>query len=145
MNVQRYERAYLASLSANSSSSSAPPSANTGEGTIQKLVDEVLQSLSRCDPLGQFLGTEMTTGRWRVLNPVFAQLKTEQAFFECLQVKQRRRIRQLEAEWKFRIRARKGDVAAGTRGQDGSRESPGRGHCGGGDGDLGNDILNTVL
>jgi len=101
MNVLRYEKTYLASIN---SKTTLPSSNSGGEDTIQTLINTTLISLSRCDPPGRFLGMEMTTGRWRVLNPVFAQLKTEQTFFECLQVKQRQKVRQIEVDWKERIR-----------------------------------------
>jgi len=109
MNVRRYEKAYLASSGAPYSSSSGSPmsSYNMGEDSIQKLINETVITLSLCDPPGRFLGMEMTTGRWRVLNPIFAQLKTEQTFFECLQVKQSQKVRQLEEEWKERIQMEK--------------------------------------
>jgi len=61
-----------------------------GEDYIQKLIGEILLALSRADPPGRFLGMDMKTGKWRVLNPVYANLKTELTFFECLQVQQRR-------------------------------------------------------
>ena len=46
---------------------------------------------------GRFLGIDMDTGRWRLMNAIFYQLKIEQTFFSCLQVK-RRREHQLLAE-----------------------------------------------
>lgn len=92
MNVPRYEQAYLASLVSGDASGE--------EDATQTLIEEMLTSLSKCDPPGKFLGMDMSTGRWRVLNPVFAQLKTEQTFFECLQVKQRRQARLQQEERK---------------------------------------------
>ncbi|KAL7479425.1 hypothetical protein ACHAW6_005156 [Cyclotella cf. meneghiniana] len=59
--------------------------------SIQKLVAETLLSVSKCDPPGRFLGMDFSTGRWRILNPIFAQSKTEQTFFECMRVTQRKR------------------------------------------------------
>ena len=100
MNVQRYEKAYLTSVS---NAARHATSSNTigehhvqnvinemGEDYIQKLIGEILLALSRADPPGRFLGMDMKTGKWRVLNPVYANLKTELTFFECLQVQQRR-------------------------------------------------------
>ncbi|KAL3776061.1 hypothetical protein HJC23_008216 [Cyclotella cryptica] len=58
--------------------------------SIQTLVGETLLSVSKCDPPGRFLGMDFSTGRWRILNPIFAQLKTEQTFFECVRVTQRK-------------------------------------------------------
>eukprot|EP00571_Detonula_confervacea_P003224 CAMPEP_0172322280 /NCGR_PEP_ID=MMETSP1058-20130122/45490_1 /TAXON_ID=83371 /ORGANISM="Detonula confervacea, Strain CCMP 353" /LENGTH=1070 /DNA_ID=CAMNT_0013037983 /DNA_START=26 /DNA_END=3238 /DNA_ORIENTATION=- len=114
MNAQRYEQAYLASsVSPNAPDADDGSSSSInaeGEVSIQKLVDEILHSLSKCDPPGRFLGMEMSTGRWRLLNPVFAQLKTEQTFFECLQVKQKRHMRlqlELEEECKLQCQAEK--------------------------------------
>ena len=89
MNIQRYEQAYISSFSNNGVG---------GEQCIQKLIDEILVSLSKCDPPARFLGMDMTNGTWNLLNPVFASLKTETTFFECLQVKQRRQARLLEEE-----------------------------------------------
>jgi len=119
MNVQRYEEAYRApsarrrssTLSDGSTSSDNDATGGEGgeyEGSIQNLINEMLISLSKCDPPGRFLGMDMTNGRWRVLNPVFAQLKTEQTFFECLRVKQHRgarlqqEVQRLEEECKQR-------------------------------------------
>mmetsp|Transcript_28917 Transcript_28917/g.54697 ORF Transcript_28917/g.54697 Transcript_28917/m.54697 type:complete len:1234 (+) Transcript_28917:193-3894(+) len=115
MNVQRYEEAYQApahrrssTLSDGSTSGDDATGGGEYEGSIQNLINELLISLSKCDPPGRFLGMDMTNGRWRVLNPVFAQLKTEQTFFECLRVKQRRgarlqeEARRLEEECKQR-------------------------------------------
>lgn len=108
MNARRYERAYLASMSSGNVAPSADAEGGGGEKpSIDDLIDEMLRSLSECDPPGRFLGMEMTTGRWRILNPVYARLKTEQTFYECLQVEQRRLGRQLEEEWRVRIEREK--------------------------------------
>lgn len=113
MNIQRYEKAYLASFP------DAKRSTHGGEDHIQKLIDEmgedyiqkligeILLSLSKCHPPARFLGMDMTNGRWKVLNPVFANLKTETTFFECLQVNQKRQSRLLEEEWRYRIEMEK--------------------------------------
>jgi len=113
MNVRRYEDAYMASSAQRRSSTLSDGSTSTSdndttmgggggggeyEGSIQNLINEMLISLSKCDPPGRFLGMDMTNGRWRVLNPVFAQLKTEQTFFECLRVKQHRVARLQQEE-----------------------------------------------
>jgi hypothetical protein len=78
-----------------------------GEDYIQKLIGEILLSLSKCHPPARFLGMDMANGRWRVLNPVYANLKTETTFFECLQVNQKRQSRLLEEEWRYRIEMEK--------------------------------------
>lgn len=109
MNIQRYEKAYLASfLEAKRSTYDEEDYIQKlidemGEDYIQKLIGEVLLSLTKCNPPGRFLGMDMTDGQWRVLNPVFANLKTETTFFECLQVNQKRQSRLLEEEWRYRI------------------------------------------
>jgi len=106
VNVHRYEKAYLASVSSGGATKER-------ERSIQSLIDEMLRSILKCDPPGRFLGMEMATGRWRVLNRVFAQLKTEQTFFECLQVKRCRELRlqsemrKMEGEWKCRMEQKK--------------------------------------
>jgi hypothetical protein len=91
MNMERYKAAYLASLASNASTFF------TNDGVL-KLVDEILLSLSTSYPPTRFLGMDMSTGRWRALNPVFSQLKTEETFFECLQVGQLREARHREEE-----------------------------------------------
>ena len=105
MNIQRYEQAYISSFSNNGVG---------GEECLQKLIDEILVSLSKCDPPGRFLGMDMTNGTWNLLNPVFASLKTETTFFECLQVKQRRQARlleeELEEEWERRVQIEKEEL-----------------------------------
>ena len=82
-----------------------------GEESLQKLIDEMLVSLSKTDPPARFLGMDMTNGTWNLLNPVFASLKTETTFFECLQVKQRRQAKlleeELEEEWERRVQIEK--------------------------------------
>jgi len=105
MNIQRYEQAYISSFSNNGVG---------GEQSVQKLIDEILLSLSKCDPPARFLGMDMTNGTWNLLNPVFASLKTETTFFECLQVKQRRQARlleeELEEEWERRVQIEKEEL-----------------------------------
>ncbi|KAL3806141.1 hypothetical protein ACHAXA_011823 [Cyclostephanos tholiformis] len=92
MNMERYKTAYMASLPSNGTTDFV-----TKDG-VQKLVDEILHSLSKCDPPTRFLGMDMSTGRWMAMNPLFSQLKTEETFFQCLQVEQLREARQSEEE-----------------------------------------------
>ena len=108
MTIERYKNAYLVSLPSNGTIATDNGSVRGGgEDSVQKLIDETLHSLSMCDPPARFLGMDMSTGRWRALNPVFAQLKTEQTFFECLQVGQLRQARQREEELRHLIECQK--------------------------------------
>jgi len=110
MNTERYKNAYLASLPSNGTIATATDDGSVrggGEDSVQKLIDETLHSLSMCDPPARFLGMDMSTGRWRALNPAFSQLKTEQTFFECLQVGQLRQARQREEELRRLIECQK--------------------------------------
>ena len=114
MNIRRYEKAYLASFPDAKRSTHGGGEDHIqklidemGEDYIQKLIGEILLSLSKCHPPARFLGMDMTNGRWRVLNPVYANLKTETTFFECLQVNQKRQSRLLEEEWRYRIEMEK--------------------------------------
>jgi len=114
MNIRRYEKAYLASFPEAKRSTHGGGGDHIqklidemGEDYIQKLIGEILLSLSKCHPPARFLGMDMTNGRWRVLNPVYANLKTETTFFECLQVNQKRQSRLLEEEWRYRIEMEK--------------------------------------
>ena len=112
MNIRRYEKAYLASFPEAKRSRHGEDHIQKlidemGEDYIQKLIGEILLSLSKCHPPARFLGMDMANGRWRVLNPVYANLKTETTFFECLQVNQKRQSRLLEEEWRYRIEMEK--------------------------------------
>ncbi len=103
MNINRYKNAYLASLPSNGTTGTATYDGSVrggGKDSVQELIDETLHSLTMCDPPARFLGMDMLTGRWRVLNSVFSQLKTEQSFFECLQVGELRQERQREEEFR---------------------------------------------
>ena len=92
MNVRRYEALLLGSTGTNHSSTSTSPD------SIQNLISETLLSISRCDPPGRFLGMDLTTGRWRILNPIFAQLKVEQTYYECVRVTRRMEIKHAAVE-----------------------------------------------
>ena len=110
MNTERYKNAYQASLPSNGTIATTTEDGSVrggGEDSVQKLIDETLHSLSMCDPPARFLGMDMSTGRWRALNPIFSQLKTEQTFFECLQVGQLRQARQREEELRRLIECQK--------------------------------------
>ena len=76
MNIQRYEKEYR--------------KVERGEiCEIHELVAEINQSIARCEPQGRFLAMDMNTGWWRVLSPMYSQLKIEQTLLQCMQVKQR--------------------------------------------------------
>jgi hypothetical protein len=110
MNTERYKNAYMTSLPSNVTISTATDDGSVwggGKDSVQKLIDETLHSLSMCDPPARFLGMDMSTGRWTALNPVFSQLKTEQTFFECLQIRQLRQARQREEELRRLIECQK--------------------------------------
>jgi len=77
MNIERYEKEYL--------------KVGRGENCeIHEIIAQINQSIAaRCDPPGRFLAMDMNTGWWRVLSPMYSQLKVEQTLFQCMQVKQR--------------------------------------------------------
>ena len=76
MNIQRYEKEYR--------------KVERGEiCEIHELVAEINQSIASCEPQGRFLAMDMNTGWWRVLSPMYSQLKIEQTLLQCMQVKQR--------------------------------------------------------
>mmetsp|Transcript_22467 Transcript_22467/g.32099 ORF Transcript_22467/g.32099 Transcript_22467/m.32099 type:complete len:607 (+) Transcript_22467:202-2022(+) len=76
MNIERYEKEYQ--------------KVGRGENfSIHEIVAQINKSIaSRCPP-GRFLAMDMQTGWWRVLSPMYSQLKVEQTLFQCMQVKQR--------------------------------------------------------
>lgn len=94
MNVSRYEQCYLAALQAQAHAETQAVTSAI-DGSLQKLINETMAAISGHS--GRFLGIDMDTGRWRLMNAVFYQLKIEHTFFSCLQVK-RRREHQLLAE-----------------------------------------------
>ncbi|KAL7493421.1 hypothetical protein ACHAWT_002580 [Skeletonema menzelii] len=77
MNMERYEQEYH--------------KVGRGENfAIHEIVAQILESIAnRCDPRGRFLAMDMQTGWWRVLSPMYSQLKVEQSLLQCMQVKQR--------------------------------------------------------
>lgn len=129
MNVHLYEKIFLSLAGADGGGKGSgadgeiddmetPPMTSsslvsTAKNQIRELIEETCQSISKCDPPGRFLGMDFSTGRWRVLNPTFAKLKTEQTFFECMRVKllQAKKLAEMES---LRI-ARKDEVFANSR------------------------------
>jgi len=115
MNVHSYEKCFLtlAGADANGGDGGADgeidametsptissSSVSAAKSQIRELIEETCQSISTCDPPGRFLGMDFATGRWRVLNPTFAKLKTEQTFFECMRVKllQAKKLAEMES------------------------------------------------
>jgi len=80
MNIERYEIEYQ--------------KVELGENSeIHKIVEQINHSIARCDPPGRFLAMDMTTGWWRVLSPMYSQLKVEHTLLQCMQVKQRAEAR----------------------------------------------------
>lgn len=88
------EQCYLAALQAQAHAETQAV-ASAIDGSLQNLINETLAAISGHS--GRFLGMDMETGRWRLMNAIFYQLKVEETFFSCLQVK-RRREQQLLAE-----------------------------------------------
>lgn len=68
------------------------------DSSIYDLVKATVRSFIGCKPSVRFLGMDMSTGQWRVLNSDFAMLKTEQTFFECMKVMKNRRRTMLQQE-----------------------------------------------
>ena len=96
MNVERYRKLLEPPQDTNPSNHSNDQGMNTeDQDTVEHLISETLVSLSKCNPPGRFLGMDLSTGKWRVLNPKFAALKTEQSYFECrkvqMQIEEKRR------------------------------------------------------
>jgi len=85
MNMERYEKEYQ--------------KVDRGEpnSQIHDIVEQINQSIAKCDPPGRFLAMDMNTGWWRVLSPMYSQLKVEHTLLQCMQVKQRAEIRAMEA------------------------------------------------